>query len=81
VEIEKREDVRFASGNLQLTGTLISPATGGKHPAIIAGHIPAGVGLLRQQPYHFRARHSIQSWTRTRRQCQDYAGGKSFVVA
>ena len=38
VEIEKREDVRFSSGNVQLAGTLISPATDGKHPAIILVH-------------------------------------------
>src|SRR5258708_3270841 len=38
VEIEKHEDVRFPSGNIQLTGTLISPARGRKHPAIILVH-------------------------------------------
>ena len=38
VEIERREDVRFPSGGLQLAGRLISPATGGKHPAIILVH-------------------------------------------
>ena len=38
VEIEKREDVRFPSGDVQLTGTLIGPATGGKHPAIVLVH-------------------------------------------
>jgi len=38
VEIEKREDVRFSNGGVQLTGTLISPTTGGKHPAIILVH-------------------------------------------
>jgi hypothetical protein len=38
VEIEKREDVRFPSGDFHLAGTLISPATGGKHPAIILVH-------------------------------------------
>jgi pimeloyl-ACP methyl ester carboxylesterase len=38
VEIEKREDVRFSSGAVQLTGTVISPDTGGKHPAIILVH-------------------------------------------
>jgi pimeloyl-ACP methyl ester carboxylesterase len=38
VEFEKREDVRFPSGSIQLAGTLISPATGGKHPAIILVH-------------------------------------------
>jgi uncharacterized protein len=38
VEIEKREDVRFSSGAVQLAGTLISPSTGEKHPAIILVH-------------------------------------------
>jgi pimeloyl-ACP methyl ester carboxylesterase len=38
VEIEKHEDVRFSSGDITLTGTLISPATGAKHPAIILVH-------------------------------------------
>jgi uncharacterized protein len=38
VEIEKREDVRFSSGGVQLTGMLITPATGGKHPAIVLVH-------------------------------------------
>ena len=38
VEIEKREDIRFSNGGVQLTGTLISPTTGGKHPAIILVH-------------------------------------------
>jgi uncharacterized protein len=38
VEIEKREDVRFSSGDIQLAGTLISPNTDGKHPAIILVH-------------------------------------------
>jgi uncharacterized protein len=38
VEIERREDVRFPSGDVQLAGTLISPVTGGRHPAIILVH-------------------------------------------
>jgi hypothetical protein len=38
VEIEKREDVRFANGSVQLAGMLISPAIGGTHPAIILVH-------------------------------------------
>lgn len=38
VESEKCEDVRFSSGDVQLAGTLISPSTGGKHPAIILVH-------------------------------------------
>ena len=38
VEIERREDVHFPSADVRLAGTLISPATGGKHPAIILVH-------------------------------------------
>ena len=38
VDIETHEDVRFSSGDLQLAGTLISPVTAGKHPAIILVH-------------------------------------------
>lgn len=36
--IEKREDVRFSKGDIQLTGALISPTTGGRHPAIVLVH-------------------------------------------
>lgn len=35
---EKRENVRFANGEIELEGTLISPTTGGKHAAIILVH-------------------------------------------
>ena len=38
VDIERREDVRFSSGNVQLAGTLISPTTQGPHPAVILVH-------------------------------------------
>ena len=38
VEIEKREDVRFANGDVQLAGTLISPARKGRHPAVVLVH-------------------------------------------
>jgi len=38
VEVEKREDVRFSNGDIQLAGTLISPNTRGQHPAIILVH-------------------------------------------
>lgn len=37
-EIERREDVRFANGDVQLVGTLISPTTPGPHPAVILVH-------------------------------------------
>ena len=35
---EKHEDVRFANGGVRLAGTLISPTTGGRHPAVILVH-------------------------------------------
>ena len=38
VESEKREDVRFSNGDIQLAGMLISPNTRAKHPAIILVH-------------------------------------------
>ncbi len=38
VEIEKREDVRFSNGAIQLAGTLVSPLVDGKKPAIILVH-------------------------------------------
>lgn len=41
VEIEKRTDVRFASGPVELAGTLISPTVGSRHPAVILVH-PSG---------------------------------------
>lgn len=40
VDIERREDVRFSNGDVQLAGTLITPATQGPHPAVIV-HDPA----------------------------------------
>jgi pimeloyl-ACP methyl ester carboxylesterase len=38
VDIERREEVRFSNGNVQLAGTLISPITPGPHPAVILVH-------------------------------------------
>jgi pimeloyl-ACP methyl ester carboxylesterase len=38
VTIEKRQEVRFRNGDIQLSGTLVSPNTDGKHPAIILVH-------------------------------------------
>jgi hypothetical protein len=37
-QTETREDVRFASGNLRLAGTLFQPASGNRHPAVILVH-------------------------------------------
>jgi pimeloyl-ACP methyl ester carboxylesterase len=38
VDVETREDVRFSNGAVRLAGTLTSPRTGGKHPAMILVH-------------------------------------------
>src|SRR5882762_7444349 len=38
VEIEIREDVRFSSGDIQLTGMVMGPHRGGKHPALVLVH-------------------------------------------
>ena len=38
VEIERRDEVRFSSGDIQLTGMVISPKMRGKHPAIVLVH-------------------------------------------
>src|SRR5262249_2039296 len=38
VDIEKHEDVQFANGQVRLAGTLITPTTVGRHPAIILVH-------------------------------------------
>jgi uncharacterized protein len=37
-KIEVREGVRFSSGDIQLTGMVIGPRRGGKHPAIVLVH-------------------------------------------
>ena len=38
IDVEKHDDVRFANGGVQLSGTLISPRAAGKHPAVILVH-------------------------------------------
>jgi pimeloyl-ACP methyl ester carboxylesterase len=38
MDVEKHEDVRFPSGEVRLAGTLITPTTGTRHPAIILVH-------------------------------------------
>jgi pimeloyl-ACP methyl ester carboxylesterase len=38
IDVEKHEDVRFPSGEIRLAGTLITPNTGTRHPAIILVH-------------------------------------------
>ena len=37
-EVERREDVRFSNGDVQLAGTLLAPSAAGKNPAIVLVH-------------------------------------------
>jgi pimeloyl-ACP methyl ester carboxylesterase len=60
VDIERHEDVRFMNGEVQLAGTLIKPAAGATHPAIILVHGsgPADRGAI--LPFaRFLVRHGI----------------------
>lgn len=60
VEIEKHEDVRFSSGDIQLSGTLIGPATRGKHAAIILVHGSGAENREYTLPFaRFLIRHGV----------------------
>jgi hypothetical protein len=60
VEIEKREDVHFANGPIQLAGTLISPKTGGRHAALILVHASGAEDREYLLPLaHFLVRYGI----------------------
>jgi pimeloyl-ACP methyl ester carboxylesterase len=60
VEIEKREDVAFSSGGLRLVGTLISPTTAGRHPAIILVHGSGAEDREYMLPFaRFLIRHGV----------------------
>jgi hypothetical protein len=60
VEIEKREDVAFSNGEIRLTGTLISPITAGKHPAIILVHGSGAEDREYMLPFaRFLIRHGV----------------------
>ncbi len=60
VEIERREDVRFSNGDVQLAGTLISPTTAGPHPAVILVHASGPEDREYLLPFaHFLIRHGI----------------------
>lgn len=60
VEIEKREDVRFSSSDIQLAGTLISPTAGRKHPAIILVHGSGAENREYMLPFaRFLIRHGV----------------------
>jgi uncharacterized protein len=60
VELERYEDVRFTNGSIQLAGTLISPVTGGKHPAIILVHGSGPANRESMLPFaRFLIRHGM----------------------
>ena len=60
VEIEKRKDVRFTNRDVQLTGTLIAPSTGGRHPAIVLVHGSGAENRAYMLPWaRFVIRHGI----------------------
>jgi pimeloyl-ACP methyl ester carboxylesterase len=60
VEIEKRDDVRFTNRDVQLTGTLIAPSTGGRHPAIVLVHGSGAENRAYMLPWaRFVIRHGI----------------------
>ena len=60
VEIEKHEDVRFSNGSIHLAGTLTSPASGARHPAIILVHGSGAENREYMLPWaRFLIRHGI----------------------
>ena len=60
VEIETREDVRFTNRGVQLTGTLIAPSVGAKHPAIVLVHGSGAENRAYMLPWaRFLIRHGI----------------------
>lgn len=60
VEIETREDVRFTNRDVQLTGTLIAPSGGGRHPAIVLVHGSGAENRVYMLPWaRFLIRHGI----------------------
>src|SRR5215472_3185078 len=60
VEIEKREDVVFSNGGTRLVGTLISPTTAGRYPAIILVHGSGAEDREYMLPFaRFLIRHGV----------------------
>lgn len=60
VTIERREDVRFSNGAVQLAGTLISPTTSGPHPAVILVHASGAENREHLLPFaRFLIRHGM----------------------
>ena len=60
VEIERREDIGFSNGDVQLAGTLITPTSPGPHPAVILVHASGGEDRDYVLPYaRFLIRHGM----------------------
>jgi uncharacterized protein len=60
VDIERREEVRFSNGDVQLVGTLITPATQGPYPAVILVHASGAEDREYLLPYaRFLIRHGM----------------------
>lgn len=60
VEVEKREDVSFSNRGIRLAGTLISPKTAGKNPAIILVHGSGAEDREYMLPFaRFLIRHGV----------------------
>jgi uncharacterized protein len=60
VEIVRPEDVRFSNGSIRLAGTLISPTTNRRHPAIILVHGSGAENREYMLPWaHFLIRRGI----------------------
>ncbi len=60
VNSETHEAVRFSSGEVQLSGTLIRPASGGKHPTIILVHGSGAENREYVLPFaRFLVRHGV----------------------
>jgi pimeloyl-ACP methyl ester carboxylesterase len=59
-EIERRENIRFSNGAIQLAGTLISPAASGRYPTIVLVHGSGAENRDYMVPWaHFLVRHGI----------------------
>src|SRR5262245_26107971 len=60
VDIERRETVRFANGDVQLAGTLIRPVHGSKSPAVILVHYSGPANRASVLPFaHFLVRRGV----------------------
>lgn len=60
VDIERRADVAFSNGDVRLAGTLISPVTSGRHPAIILVHGSGAEDREYMLPFaRFLIRHGV----------------------